>query len=87
MRLYNYAHEDCEKTNKLIFPIHINHLHKIPFNEFIPFQDLIDGYLIICDDYKDFNFLKIDEMKNHMEKLLSENKPRYKFGSGHPSKF
>jgi hypothetical protein len=67
-------------------PIHINFIDKIPFNLFENYQNLIKGYLIICDNFYLTSFNKIKFIKNLINDKLDNKKPIIKFGKGHPSK-
>jgi len=87
LKLYNlnYENQNKEKNKALVLPIHLNFFDKIPLKDLNNFKELIDGYLLIGDNYTDLNLSKILQYKDLIIEKLDEKIPKVKFGIGHPS--
>ncbi len=82
----NYENQNQEKNKGLILPVHSNFFDKIPFKELFRYKELIDGYLLITENYWEMNFEKMQALKEQIAEKLDCCIPSVKYGDGHPSK-
>lgn len=88
LKLYNlnYDNQNKEKNKGLILPLHLNFIDKIPLKALGKYKEIIDGYLLITDDYSELNFSKMLKIKEDIADKLDTSIPKVKYGNGHPSK-